>query len=155
MSASLSSLVLQRLAQPAHRRQHLLERLGQLVGRLDQAGVERADVAFLAEALVLAGGARAHLLAHQGEELLGRAQHRAVGEPRLPVGRGQRGGEVEQAAQRLVRLDVVAQQVAQPALQAARAAAAAASAPRIQRRRSEASTPLRCAPKAPSAASNR
>ena len=115
----------QRLAQPAHRRQHLLERLAQPVRRLDQAGIERPHVAFLAEALVLARRARAHLLAHQGQKLLGRAQHRAVGEPRLPVGRGQLLGEVEQAAQRLLRFEVVAQKVAEAPLQPARAAAAA------------------------------
>ena len=55
-------------------------------------GLSGRHVAFQAEALVLARRARAHLLAHQGQELLGRAQHRAVGQPRLPVGRGQGGG---------------------------------------------------------------
>ena len=69
----------ERLPQPAHGAEHRLEQIGELVGGLDQAFVERADVAFLAEPLVLAGGAGAHLLAHQGQELLGRAHHRAVG----------------------------------------------------------------------------
>ena len=116
----------QRLAQPAHRRQHLLQRLAQPVRRLEQAGIERAHVAFLAEALVLARGARAHLLAHQGQELLGRTEDGAVDEPRLPVGRGQLLGEVEQAAQRLMGFEVVAQKIAEAPFQAAGAAAAAA-----------------------------
>ena len=114
----------QRLAQPAHRREHLVQRLAQAIGGLEQAGIERPHVAFLAEALVLARRARAHLLAHQGQELLGRAQHRAVGQPRLPVGRGQALGEIEQAAQRRLRLGVLAQKVADAAFEAAGAAAA-------------------------------
>ncbi len=101
-------------------------KLGELVGRLDQAGIERADVAFLAEALVLAGGAGADLLADQRQELLGRTHHRAVGEPGLPVGRGQPAAEVEQAAERVQRLDVFAQQVLDAAFEATGAAAAAA-----------------------------
>ena len=76
----------QRLPQSTHRLQHLLQCIGQLVGGLDQPGIERAHVAFLAEALVVAGRPRPHLLAHQGQELLGRTQYGAVGQPRLPVG---------------------------------------------------------------------
>ena len=76
--------------------------------------------------LIVAGRAGADLETDQGEELLGGADHRAVGQPCLPVGRGQAAAEVEQAAQRVLRLDVLAQQVGDPALQAARAAAAPA-----------------------------
>ena len=115
----------QRLTQPAHGREHLVERLAQPVGGLEQAGIERSDVAFLAEALVLARRPRAHLLAHQRQKLLGRSQHRAVDQPRLPVGRGQRLREMEQPAQGVLCVVVFTQKVAEAAFEAAGAAAAA------------------------------
>ncbi len=115
----------QRLAEPSYRDQHLLEQVGQRIRRLDQAGVERADVAFLAEALVLARGARADLDAHQRQELLGRADHRTVGQTRLPVGRGQAPGKIEQPAQRVVRLFIFAQEIADAPFQPARSAPSA------------------------------
>jgi len=64
------------------------------------------------------------LLAHQGQELLGGTEDGAVGQPRLPVGRRQLLSQVEQAAQRLLGVQVLPQQVAQPSFQAACAAAA-------------------------------
>ena len=73
-------------------------RLGELVGRLDQAGVERADVAFLAEALVLAG-ARARAPARapaRGSPRPGPSPCRRPAASASWARAG--GGEVEQAA---------------------------------------------------------
>ena len=135
--------------------QHLLERLAQPVGRLDQAGVERAHVAFHGRS---PGPRRPPARAPAGAPgpgipRPGRApcRRRAASASWARAG----GGEVEQAAQRVLRLDVLAQQVADAALEPARAAAAASLGAQEPAPRSAASMPLKCAAKAPSAASNR
>ena len=128
----------------------------QPVGRLEQAGVERAHVAFQAEALVVARGAGAHLLAHQGEELLGRAQRRC----RRRAASASWARAVA-AARSSRRRSAFCASTSSPSRSLRRRSRPRArlprrpSAPSSQRRRSEASTPLRCAAKAPSAASNR
>ena len=115
----------QRLAQPAHRREHLLERLAQAIGGFEQAGIERPHVAFLAEALV---ARRPPARAPAGAP--GPGIPRPVPAPcRRParvcqLGEGSGLRQMEQAAQRGLGFGVVAQKVAEAAFEAAGAAAA-------------------------------
>ena len=111
------------------------------VGRFEHAGIERDGCRIPGRSPVIAGGARPHLLAHQGEEVLGRPEHGAVGQPRLPAGRRAAAARARRSRRRAccAASRIVAQQVPEPRSSPRARLPRRPSAPSSQRRRSAAS----------------